>query len=329
MKLKRVVIKEELVALTGHYVQALILNQFIYWSERTKDFDQFIDEERKRDPDIVLNPTKGWVYKTAEDLSDELMLGMSVSTIRRYLGKLVTSGLLDERNNPKHKWDQTLQYRPNMVKIQTDLFHLGYALESYPLVVAISKMKNGVSKMKNQTPQNERAIPETTTESTSETPSADAENGAISKQSDKHNRLYQAGEVDEAIAKFVSVTGFTIPTAKRQLKLWQAGTKEHLAEEQFSGRLPELYRCVWDNIEDRVRAGELTITHPGAFTQYMYGIVQSENKLKGPISLDQLVSAGIVEVKTIDDKVGFFWPDGTLVDDITPALIEKHSHHKS
>ncbi len=175
-KLKRVVIKEELVALTGHYVQALILNQFVYWSERTKDFDQFIDEERKRDPDITLDPTKGWVYKTAEDLSDELMLGMSVSTIRRHLGKLVKSGHLDERNNPNHKWDRTLQYRPNMVKIQTDLFHLGYALEGYPLVVAISKMKNGVFEIENQTPQNKRAIPETTLETTIENISPSAEN---------------------------------------------------------------------------------------------------------------------------------------------------------
>lgn len=175
-KLKRVVIKEELVALTGHYVRAVILNQFIYWSERTKDFDQFIDEERKRDSDIALDFTKGWVYKTAEDLSDELMLGMSVSTIRRYLGKLVKSRLLDERNNPKHKWDRTLQYRPNMVKIQTDLFYLGYALEGYPLVVAISKMKNGVFEIEDQTPQNKRAIPKTTTETTTETISPSAEN---------------------------------------------------------------------------------------------------------------------------------------------------------
>lgn len=51
-KLKRVVIKEELVALTGDAISALVLNQFIYWSERRHDFDKFIKEERERNDEI-------------------------------------------------------------------------------------------------------------------------------------------------------------------------------------------------------------------------------------------------------------------------------------
>ena len=43
-KLRRVVIKEELVALTGSVDAAIVLNQMIYWSERVKDFDDFIAE---------------------------------------------------------------------------------------------------------------------------------------------------------------------------------------------------------------------------------------------------------------------------------------------
>jgi hypothetical protein len=46
-KLKRVVIKEELVALTGDIIEAIILNQFLYWSERVEDFDKFIMEEKE------------------------------------------------------------------------------------------------------------------------------------------------------------------------------------------------------------------------------------------------------------------------------------------
>jgi len=38
--LKRIVIKEELVVLTGDYRKAILLNQFLYWSERVKDFDK-------------------------------------------------------------------------------------------------------------------------------------------------------------------------------------------------------------------------------------------------------------------------------------------------
>ncbi len=46
--LKRVVIKEELVALTGDATKAIILNQLLYWSQRTRDFDKFLDEEKSR-----------------------------------------------------------------------------------------------------------------------------------------------------------------------------------------------------------------------------------------------------------------------------------------
>jgi hypothetical protein len=46
IKLKRAVIKEEYVALTGSVDKALILNQFVYWSERVRDFDLFVKEEK-------------------------------------------------------------------------------------------------------------------------------------------------------------------------------------------------------------------------------------------------------------------------------------------
>lgn len=167
-KLKRVVIKEELVALTGDYVQAIILNQFIYWSERTKDFDQYIAEERQRDPLASISLTHGWVYKSAEELNKELMLGMSDNTIRRYLKKLIDADYLNERNNPKLAWDRTLQYRPNMIKIQTDLQAMGYALEGYQLVIAFVKTENGTVKTEDRTLQNDDAIPEITTENTTE-----------------------------------------------------------------------------------------------------------------------------------------------------------------
>lgn len=37
-KLKRVVIKQELVELTGDYRAALILNQFIYWTGKNERY---------------------------------------------------------------------------------------------------------------------------------------------------------------------------------------------------------------------------------------------------------------------------------------------------
>lgn len=190
-KLKRVVIKEELVHLTGDYFKAILLNQFIYWSERVYDFDKFIEEERERmkqdGQELNMLPTKGWIYKTAEELADETMLGVSVQTIGRHLKVLIDQGYLLQRNNPEHKWDRTKQYRVNLTKIRKDLESTGYVLEGYAMLNAISKMENANStvedansKMENgdsvlenqdsiledQSVKNGRAIPKTTTETT-------------------------------------------------------------------------------------------------------------------------------------------------------------------
>lgn len=146
--LKRVVIKEELVELTGGFIPALILNQFIYWIERMYDADKYILEEKERalkeDIEINISESKGWIYKTATQLSEELMIGVSDSTIRRHMKKLIQSGYIHERKNPKYKSDQTLQYRVNLYKVQLDLGKLGYALEGYKLLPNIKIVDNEV-----------------------------------------------------------------------------------------------------------------------------------------------------------------------------------------
>ena len=178
-KLKRVVIKEELVALTGDIYKAIILNQFIYWSERIADVDKFIEEESKRllvekGIESTIEKQHGWIYKKAEELSRETMLGLAPSNIRKHIQALVDNGWLDQRRNPKYKWDKTYQYRPNIVKIQKDLHLLGYSLEGYPLQldneildklcntdnsrISVLEIGNCETEIHNQ--QNEKAIPE-------------------------------------------------------------------------------------------------------------------------------------------------------------------------
>lgn len=136
--LKRVVIKEELVELTGDFRSALILNQFIYWSERMHDTDNFIRQEKERaikhQMEVSIEESNGWIYKSAEELNEELMVGMSKSTIGKYIKQLVEAGYLYQRGNPNYKWDKTLQYRIDLYKIQKDLSKLGYALEGYKLL---------------------------------------------------------------------------------------------------------------------------------------------------------------------------------------------------
>jgi DNA-binding MarR family transcriptional regulator len=134
-RLKRSVIKEELVALTGNYIDAILLNQFIYWSERVEDFDDFVREEKARAEqngyEVKIDLMDGWIYKKAEELSEETMLGLSNSNIMRHIKSLVEAGWLEQRRNPKNKMDKTYQYRVNISKIQTDLIRMGYTLEGY------------------------------------------------------------------------------------------------------------------------------------------------------------------------------------------------------
>jgi DNA-binding MarR family transcriptional regulator len=184
--LKRSIIKEELVALTGNYKLAVILNQMLYWAERVQDFDEFLLEERKRatemgseEPNIELR--NGWIYKKAEELAEETMLGLNVSSMLRHLNQLVDKGWLERRRNPKNRMDKTYQYRVNVLKIQRDLQDMGYALEGYPLLIdgpddpnlrftntylqnANSNLQNTNSELQNASSnlQNARAIPEIT-----------------------------------------------------------------------------------------------------------------------------------------------------------------------
>ena len=151
--LKRVVIKEELVELTGDFRSAIILNQFIYWTERMRDTDKYIEEEieraSKEDIKIDIDKSYGWIYKTTDELNEEVMLGMSAATIRKYIKQLIDAGYLKERKNPKYKWDKTMQYRVDIYKVQLELAKLGYALEGYKLLPNIQIEDNdSVEEMK-------------------------------------------------------------------------------------------------------------------------------------------------------------------------------------
>ena len=192
-ELKRVVIKEELVKLTGHWRTALILNQFLYWLQRHRHYDQFLAEEQVRTPDLQVPFTYGWIYKSAKELQDELMIDVSEVTLRRDIKLLVDRQWLAERHNPSHKWDRELQYRPDIRQIQRDLQALGYALEGYPLLMkdasftmkdASFTMKDGGNMVKDRpiatkdrsgadegsTLHHEAAIPEIPPETTPEIP---------------------------------------------------------------------------------------------------------------------------------------------------------------
>ena len=133
-KLNRAVVKEEFVNITGHSTRALILNQFIYWSERVSDFDQYIEEENERREKSGLTAqdlTHGWIYKSVKQLHEELMLSVTPRTIGRHLDILVKEGFLHQRTNPIHKWDRTKQYRVDFHKVAEELAKHGLTLNGY------------------------------------------------------------------------------------------------------------------------------------------------------------------------------------------------------
>lgn len=168
-ELRRIVLKEEFVALTGNYIKAIILAQLEYWQKRAKEFDKFIEEEKERTAreniEIKIKPTHGWIYKSAQDLSSETMLGLSKSRIRFHLKDLISMGYVLERPNPYYKWDRTMQYRLDLLKIKKDLSALGFELQEWKFDISDRKhtsskiehreLKNRTSKFQNRT-----AIPE-------------------------------------------------------------------------------------------------------------------------------------------------------------------------
>lgn len=171
IKIKKAVIREDLLSITNDYRKAIILNQFIYWSERVSDADKFIKKENeiaKNNGEEERELFYGWIYKTAEELADEVMLGLSASQIRRYISDLVDMGYISKRNNPKYKWDRTLQYRVNLVNIAKDLKKNGYPLSDYRIEIPENEKFNAHEcainneSMKNQTQVSDEAIPKNT-----------------------------------------------------------------------------------------------------------------------------------------------------------------------
>lgn len=156
-KLKRVVIKEELYALTKDTIKAIILGQLIYWQDKVNDFDKFIEEERQRclSDGTEMNAEKqnGWMYKKASELADDCMLSVSEVTIRRHIQDLIDCGYVESRKNPTHKWDKTLQYRVNISFVILKIKELGYdGLSGYTTILQNEGMKlqNEDSEQKNE-----------------------------------------------------------------------------------------------------------------------------------------------------------------------------------
>lgn len=125
------ILREGLEVTIGHHAEAVILREFIRWTGRLWDFDQFMHEESARGKQEFQDdpPESGWVEKTADDILSESIPSLSRHAIRKHLKSLVRKEFLYEREDPVYPWEHALQYRVNLVKLRKALARRGYHLD--------------------------------------------------------------------------------------------------------------------------------------------------------------------------------------------------------
>lgn len=104
--LKRIIVKEEFVLLTGHIYRAILLEYL-----------------------LTLDPNHNWISKKSEDLSLECLLYLSKQTIRKHIKIMIDDELLFERQSPDSVWNKTIEYKVNYPKIQ-DFLKNKFSIES-------------------------------------------------------------------------------------------------------------------------------------------------------------------------------------------------------
>lgn len=234
VELRRAVIKEEYVAITGNVFRAVVLNQMLYWSERVRDFDKFIREENEvaeqngEAPRPLMN---GWFYKTASQIAEETMLGIDDKTMRKHIAWLVDAGFIRQRTNPNNKWGRTLQYRVNLKVITQALREKGYELQGYKRIPRYSDVGIPIGEygdtnipnyeiesgnFPNRTSQNAGAIPKITTEITTKTTAKREQSTNVDcreKENERKRKPFKPPTIEEVRTYVEEINGTTDPKA--------------------------------------------------------------------------------------------------------------------
>jgi hypothetical protein len=141
--LHRVVIREELVKLTGNYKLAVLLHE-LDWRQR----DAY-DKTGKLD----------FFSRTTTQLMERTLMELSPQTVMRMVRELETGGWLQIRNDPADPTGRGKQYKVDVLRLREDLAGLGFPLEGWAfsktedgfsiVEQASSKMEKGSSKTEN------------------------------------------------------------------------------------------------------------------------------------------------------------------------------------
>lgn len=259
-KIMKAVLREDYLAITGDYIEAMALNQFIYWTDKINKSDELLaveNEKARRSGCGETEPRNGWVYKSAKDLAKELMIGLSQPQMSRYIKSLVDKGYLVTRRNPKHKWDRTLQYKVDFSAVRSALNEKGYELSEYvelpenAVTTHNSSMNDDNSSMNNGRCVGEFAIPDITTDTTPKN-----YNKAFSEKKEDEYKAspHEDGVVERQVKKWCREHGQPyyedVPDI---INLFIRKYDEHFSEPH--GNIPQknigkLYEAITDGIED-------------------------------------------------------------------------------
>lgn len=173
-------IQRPLIKMTGDHACALMLNQILYWSERTDD-------------------TEGWFYKTHEEWAEELEL--TPSQIRRITKALTHVGV--ESKVKKHNGAPKLHYRINREVFGDTLICF---LESEATKPKIRKVDN------QQSPQSGLSDPITYIPDNQETSLSESEHCELSDSEESSLSSFKDAEIT------AETTSKPLPTAETRAK---------------------------------------------------------------------------------------------------------------
>lgn len=236
---KRCVIAEELLSICDDFREAAVLRQMLYWLPRRHDIDDYLREEKKRrGEEMEIAPSNGWIYKSASQLSEETMI-LSRSTAYRRLQTLEEKGYLHSRDNPESDWDNTKQYRLDVLSIQSDLKSEGYHLATvmgrdYPSVKKLfdqqkdreqSTVQSETSGVQGEqsSVQSGKTFTETTTETTTErgAHAHEGENGSVGQEAiDLYHEMWPR-RLDPIVQDRVRQTVTDLDTWSNVLEYWK------------------------------------------------------------------------------------------------------------
>ncbi len=130
-KPRLLLLQGELMDLTDNSLSASVLWQLVHWSQKVRDFELFVAEEKRNALLPYPSSSHGWFAKSDQELLEETMLSITIPTLHEIFDFLVDCGWVRTRVYLQNNGDRTTQYRVNLRRLCVDLHSQGYALPGF------------------------------------------------------------------------------------------------------------------------------------------------------------------------------------------------------